>query len=52
MRRESGDQALATLGPTRVQYEPTTAGLHARTKAVRAGVLEFAGLKSAFHGEA
>jgi hypothetical protein len=38
---------LAAFGAARIDHRATAARLHARSKTVRAGVFEIAGLKSA-----
>ena len=47
---ELWDQALAALGAARIEDEATATCLHAGAEAVRARVLELAGLESTLHG--
>jgi len=47
---ESHGQAFTTLGTTAAEYLAPVTGAHAGTEAVSAFTLDFAGLKSSFHG--
>jgi hypothetical protein len=48
---ESGSEALATFGTTACDNSPSAFGGHARTKAMGALTLEYAGLECSFHDD-